>query len=123
MKSLVKIAFIFLTAISCNRELTTREHVLFRSGVTDTIPYRIPTIAKMHNGDILALTDYRLCCNDIGYGRVDIHGRVSRDGGRSWSEEFVLIEGSGVSKATDCGFGDAAMVADKIGRASCRERV
>lgn len=113
MKTLIKIALLVAVVISCNRELKTREQVLFRSGVTDTIPYRIPTIAKMHNGDILALTDYRLCCNDIGYGRVDIHGRVSRDGGRSWSEEFVLIEGSGVSKATDCGFGDAAMVADR----------
>ena len=91
MKTLIKIALLVAVVISCNRELTTREQVLFRSGVTDTIPYRIPTIAKMHNGDILALTDYRLCCKDIVYGRVDIHGRVSRDGGRSWIEEFVLI--------------------------------
>ena len=67
----------------------------------------------MHNGDILALTDYRLCGSDIGFGRVDIHGRISRNGGRSWGDEFVLIEGSGISKATDCGFGDAAMVADR----------
>ncbi len=99
--------------ISCNDTAVVNKHVLFQTPVSDTIPYRIPAIAGMHNGDILALTDYRLCGNDIGYGRVDIHGRVSRNGGKSWGEEFVLIEGSGVSGATDCGFGDAAMVADR----------
>ena len=104
---------VFLGLTACGAKHTPAEHVLFQTPVSDSIPYRIPTIAKMHNGDILALTDYRLCGNDIGYGRVDIHGRVSRNGGRSWGEEFVLIEGSGVSGATDCGFGDAAMVADR----------
>jgi sialidase-1 len=99
--------------ISCNDAAVVNKHVLFQTPVSDTIPYRIPAIAGMHNGDILALTDYRLCGNDIGYGRVDIHGRVSRNGGKSWGEELVLIEGSGVSGATDCGFGDAAMVADR----------
>ena len=104
---------VFLGLTACGAKHTPAEHVLFQTPVSDSIPYRIPTIAKMHNGDILALTDYRLCGNDIGYGRVDIHGRISRNGGRSWGEEFVLIEGSGLSGATDCGFGDAAMVADR----------
>ena len=104
---------VFLGLTACGAKHTPAEHVLFQTPVSDSIPYRIPTIAKMHNGDILALTDYRLCGNDIGFGRVDIHGRVSRNGGRAWGEEFVLIEGSGVSGATDCGFGDAAMVADR----------
>ena len=104
---------VFLGLTACGAKHTPAEHVLFQTPVSDSIPYRIPTIAKMHNGDILALTDYRLCNMDIGYGRVDIHGRISRNGGRAWGEEFVLIEGSGVSGATDCGFGDAAMVADR----------
>ena len=113
IRSIVTVAAVLLLAASCGVKQNIREHVLFQSGVTDSIPYRIPAIAAMHNGDILALTDYRLCGNDIGYGRVDIHGRVSRNGGKSWGEEFVLIEGSGVSKAKDCGFGDAAIVADR----------
>ena len=113
IRSIVTIAAVLLLAASCGVKQNIREHVLFQSGVTDSIPYRIPAIAAMHNGDILALTDYRLCGNDIGYGRVDIHGRVSHNGGKSWGEEFVLIEGSGVSKAKDCGFGDAAIVADR----------
>ena len=113
IRSIVTVAAVLLLAASCGVKQNIREHVLFQSGVTDSIPYRIPAIAAMHNGDILALTDYRLCGNDIGYGRVDIHGRVSHNGGKSWGEEFVLIEGSGVSKAKDCGFGDAAIVADR----------
>lgn len=104
---------VFLGLTACGAKHTPAEHVLFQTHISDSIPYRIPTIAKMYNGDILALTDYRLCSMDIGYGRVDIHGRISRNGGRAWGEEFVLIEGSGVSGATDCGFGDAAMVADR----------
>ena len=102
-----------LLVLSCGPARVAGPQVLFHTPVTDSIPYRIPTISVMHNGDILALTDYRICGSDIGFGRVDIHGRISRNGGRSWGDEFVLIEGSGVSKATDCGFGDAAMVADR----------
>lgn len=115
MKVITKIFGAFLGALalaSCNTQTAATGQVLFQTAASDTIPYRIPAVAAMHNGDILALTDYRLCGNDIGYGRVDIHGRISRNGGRSWGKEFVLIEGSGVSGATDCGFGDAAMVAD-----------
>ena len=116
MKVITKIFGAFLGALalaSCNTQTAATGQVLFQTAVSDTIPYRIPAVSVMHNGDILALTDYRLCGNDIGYGRVDIHGRISRNGGRSWGKEFVLIEGSGVSGATDCGFGDAAMVADR----------
>lgn len=115
MKVITKIFGAFLGALalaSCNTQTAATGQVLFQTAASDNIPYRIPAVSVMHNGDILALTDYRLCGNDIGYGRVDIHGRISRNGGRSWGKEFVLIEGSGVSGATDCGFGDAAMVAD-----------
>ena len=116
MKVITKIfgAFLGVLALaSCNTQTAATGQVLFQTASSDTIPYRIPAVSVMHNGDILALTDYRLCGNDIGYGRVDIHGRISHNGGRSWGKEFVLIEGSGVSGATDCGFGDAAMVADR----------
>ena len=115
-KKCVTLSVVFgalLLVLSCGPARVAGPQVLFQASMTDSIPYRIPTIATMHNGDILALTDYRLCGSDIGFGRVDIHGRISRNGGRSWGDEFVLIEGSGISKATDCGFGDAAMVADR----------
>lgn len=110
---LVVALLVMSVLVSCGTSAAISQRVLFKSDIADSIPYRIPTIAAMYNGDLLALSDYRICGNDIGYGRVDIHARVSRNGGRSWGEEFVLIEGSGISKAADCGFGDAAMVADR----------
>ena len=105
---------ILLSALmSCSTHKPSEPQVLFQADVADSIPYRIPALALMQNGDLLALADYRICGSDIGFGRVDIHGRISRNGGRAWDKEFILIEGSGISKSIDCGFGDAAIVADR----------
>ena len=108
-------AFLWIMGISCTRTGDTSYHILFKTQVPDTIPYRIPAIASLSDGSLLALADYRYCRSDIGWGRVDIHGRKSYDDGASWTEEFTLLEGSGISKAVDCGFGDAALVADREG--------
>ena len=119
MKRIVKTANAMIVLIiafvvaSCGNTRKLSVHTLFAADAADSIPYRIPAIATMHNGDLLALADYRHCLLDIGWGRVDIHSRMSPDKGRTWSEKAVLIEGTGVSKATDCGFGDAAIVADR----------
>ena len=99
-------------ATSCGSSRQMGSHMLFRSPSTDTIPYRIPALAVLEGNHLMALADYRICGNDIGFGRVDIHGRFSKDGGKSWGEPFVLIEGTGVNGAVDCGFGDPAIVAD-----------
>ena len=102
-----------LLSVSCNTQTEPARHKLFITDSVDSIPYRIPAIASLSDGSLIALTDYRHCRSDIGFGRVDIHGRISRNNGRDWGEEFILIEGSGVSGAADCGFGDAALVADR----------
>ena len=109
----LSVSIAILLAAACGGRYTPDEHVLFESAPTDTIPYRIPALAVLPDGGLVALTDYRHCKADIGYGRVDIHGRLSENGGRAWSDEFVVVEGSGVSGSRDCGFGDAAMVADR----------
>lgn len=102
-----------LICLSCNGPEVPACHILFEAHPSDSIPYRIPAIASMHNGDIIALADYRHCLLDIGWGRVDVRGRISHDNGGTWEDEFILIEGTGASKATDCGFGDPAIVADR----------
>lgn len=108
------VSVIILMAASCGmRQAVPAEHILFESAAADTVPYRIPALAVMPDGGLMALADYRFCKADIGWGRVDIHGRISRDNGRTWDDEFSLIEGSGVPGARDCGFGDAAIVADR----------
>ena len=102
-----------LILFACNtRQTEIAEHILFESRSTDTIPYRIPAIAELGKGKMIALADYRYCKSDIGWGRVDIHARMSDNYGHTWGDESTLIEGTGVSKAIDCGFGDAAIVAD-----------
>ena len=103
----------FTAAMSCSVKPEGGRTVLFESGNKDSIPYRIPAIAALPDGSLLALTDYRHCRLDIGFGRVDIHARRSPDSGRSWGGETVVIEGSGTEGATDCGFGDPAIVADR----------
>ena len=87
--------------------------VLFKITPSDTIPYRIPAIAQLKNGRVLALADYRLCNLDIGFGRVDIHGRIASRNGKNWGEKFVVVEGSDISGSVDCGFGDPALVVDR----------
>lgn len=79
---------------------------------TNPYPYRIPAIAKASNGRLIAIGDYRICKNDIGYGRVDLHYRLSDDNGNNWSEEKILVEGDGKTGSKTCGYGDAAIVAD-----------
>ena len=77
-------------------------------------PYRIPAIAAAPNGDVFAISDYRPCGNDIGYGEVDIKCRISKDNGKTWGEEFFIADGKGGnSNHMTTGYGDAAIVADR----------
>lgn len=78
-------------------------------------PYRIPAIACAANGDLIAISDYRPCGNDIGYGEVDVKCRISQDNGKTWGKEFFLANGMGDNNGGEVwktGFGDAAVVAD-----------
>ena len=84
---------------------------LFSSAGSE-VPYRIPAIIKNKKGELVAFTDYRHCLSDIGFGRVDLHYRISKDNGRTWGLEQILIEGNGIQGDKFCGFGDAAVVAD-----------
>ncbi len=78
-------------------------------------PYRIPAIAAAPNGTIFAISDNRPCGNDIGYGEVDIKCRISNDGGATWGEEFFVANGQGgESNVMTTGYGDAAIVADRV---------
>ena len=92
---------------------------LFPTPTTAAIPYRIPAITTTHNGNLLAVADYRHCRYDIGNGRIDLHGRISQDGGKTWGEIFTIIEGDGKLINNDrnasltAGYGDPCLVADR----------
>lgn len=89
----------------------TRQN-LFVTNEASAHPYRIPAIARTHSGDLVAVSDYRPCGSDIGYGRVDLVARLSTDNGTTWGKEFAIARGTGREGALDCGYGDAALVAD-----------
>lgn len=81
--------------------------------------YRIPAITKAYNGDIIAVADYRFTGSDIGYGRLDLHSKVSTDNGTTWSDmkEVVrgidYVKGQTSSPYLQTGFGDPCIVADR----------
>ncbi len=87
-------------------------HTLFTT-VEGKPPYRIPAITTAKNGDIVAISDYRPCGGDIGYGEVDLMMRRSSDNGKSWTEAVTIADGTGEKGAVNCGFGDAALVTDR----------
>ena len=89
----------------------TVEQPLFKTRAGQ-IPYRIPAIATAKNGNLIAVSDYRHCGADIGFGRVDLHYRISDNNGQNWSPELTMVEGDGVKGSTKCGYGDCAIVAD-----------
>lgn len=113
---LATLAICGLTAQAQTNESATKKPFhqvnLFVTATHPETPYRIPAIAKAHNGDLVAVSDYRLCGTDIGYGRVDLICRISKDNGTTWGKEFNIVQGSGIEGATNCGYGDAALVAD-----------
>ena len=94
------------------------DRILFKTPDANGKPYRIPAIATALNGDVIALSDNRPCGGDIGFGLVHIKGRISKDNGKTWGEEFYVAEGTGVEATADTplqfdyAFGDAAIVAD-----------
>lgn len=83
--------------------------------------YRIPAIATMSNGEIIAISDYRPGGNDVGNNcDVDIYARISNDNGNSWtgeetphssSSEVIKIADGCSDDFPDIAFGDAAVAA------------
>lgn len=92
---------------------------LFPTYTSDAIPYRIPAITTTAEGNLLAVADYRHCRYDIGNGRIDLHGRISKDNGKTWGDIFTIIEGDGKLNNNDrnasltAGYGDPCIVADR----------
>ena len=80
------------------------------------VPYRIPAITTTKRGHLIAVADRRYCGFDIGFGRIDLVARTSKNNGRTWAADTVIQRGSGVNDADDCGYGDAAIVADRTSR-------
>ena len=97
-----------------NLEQHTDTHsiCLFHTPDAKGIPYRIPAILSTPKGRLIAMSDYRYCGADIGFGQIDIVGKYSDDQGKTWSEQFDIVKGNGIKNDPACGYGDAATLAD-----------
>jgi len=114
MKRLFFILALFACLTPAKAQVTDgTKQCLFKTYDKYHVPYRIPAIATTKKGNLLALCDRRYCGFDIGFGKIDIVARTSKDNGRTWSPDTVVARGSGIEGAYDCGYGDVAMVADR----------
>lgn len=72
--------------------------------------YRIPAIATLPDGTLVALADRRLESNGDLPGKIDVVARRSTDGGRTWSDVIeVAVHDEGG------GYGDPALGTDRHG--------
>ncbi len=118
------VASLLMTALaSCGEQpkkvYEPKEVDIFPTLTNEAIPYRIPAITTTSQGDLLAVADFRHCRADIGYGRVDLHARISKDNGKTWGEIFPIIEGDGLmvnddpNQSLNAGYGDPCLIADR----------
>lgn len=102
----------YSTSDRMEQHTDTQSVCLFRSPDAQGIPYRIPAILSTPKGRVIAMSDYRYCGADIGFGQIDIVGKYSDDCGKSWSDQFDIVKGNGIKGDPACGYGDAATLAD-----------
>lgn len=65
---------------------------VFVNGTEGYACYRIPSIIRMGNGDLLATAEGRLSnCGDHG-GIIRVVGKISQDSGVTWGDVFVIAQ-------------------------------
>lgn len=109
---------LFAMLACCVVTMAQQRCEIFSTRTFDDIPYRIPAIAARADGTLISVVDYRFSRQDIGIvkgGRIDLRLRVSEDNGKTWGEEFTLVEGRGAESADfmNVAFGDPCIVADR----------
>lgn len=93
---------------------------MFVTPTTDAIPYRIPAIGTMKDGTVVGVADYRHCRSDIGFGKIDLHVRTSKDNGKTWGEiicpEVMTGDGNMTTGHQKAGYGDPCIVCDRTSK-------
>ena len=97
-----------------------KKQTLFSSVNHASTPYRIPAVATLNNGTVLAVADQRPCGADVGNGEVDIYakvGTIASNGTYTWNPATTDPSVNGGLKIADGtssnGYGDAAVVVDR----------
>ena len=88
---------------------------VFDTNIASRQYYRIPSIVQLPGGKLMAITDDRHTSDyDIGGNPgIDILGRVSDNGGKTWGEAFMIANGNPRRQGFDNGHCDPATVADR----------
>lgn len=122
---LLSLAFCTLGAVAVQAQtsalaIESKKQTLFSSVNHASMPYRIPAVATLNNGTVLAIADQRPCGADVGNGEVDIYakvGTIAADGSYSWNPSSTDPSVAGGLKIADGtssnGYGDAAVVVDR----------
>lgn len=80
------------------------KQILFTNKNQDKVfCYRIPSIVKAPNGNLVAVVDERHThCGDLLYNRnINLAQRISTDGGKTWSEPETIIDFPDGKSASD----------------------
>ncbi len=97
------------------REILLKRVKLLGTGDYGSVGYRIPAIITLSDGSLLVTTDKRKH-NDLDLPEdIDIIAQRSTDGGLTWSDPVMVVEGKGFNK----GYGDAALVETISGDVLC----
>lgn len=110
---LATIAVLCPSAAHSQGTIAAQPQNLFTNYDAYGVPYRIPSITTTNKGQLIAVADRRYCGFDIGFGKIDIVARMSKNNGHTWSADTVIQRGTGTNGSDDCGYGDAALVADR----------
>ena len=95
-------------------ESATAPVTVFDTSISPRHYYRIPAIVQLNDGRLLAVADDRHNSNyDIGSNQgIDILGKISDDGGKTWADSFIIADGIASKPGFQNSHGDAAAVAD-----------
>ena len=88
---------------------------VFDTKVASRRYYRIPAIVQLQDGRLLAIGDDRhRNDSDIGSNSgIDVLGKTSDDGGKTWSNAIMIADGDAKHEDFDDSHGDAAAVVDR----------
>lgn len=110
-----RVLFTLLLAFVAIVLVPVRAQVIVFSNTKET-PRRIPSIVRLNDGKLLAISDYRPNGGDIDIGSASglcIDGCLSENNGTSWGEYFRLIESNPSANDYTNAYGDAATVVDR----------
>lgn len=88
-------------------EIVLQRVLVWTPGEDKSAHYRIPSIVRLSNGNLVAGIDRRKTTDYDLPSDIDVEVKISKDNGRTWSRPITVAKGT-----PDHGYGDAAMATD-----------